>query len=111
MIDRVQLLKQESGALGGDERDADPFGAPEPLDPQEDMPEVRGLYFQDESHRDERVFVYRKGRDLVFRDDRAGSVTLAALLRPKPCPCWWCRWVRSAGRGLRWLGGFFTGSA
>ena len=110
MTDRVQLLKQESAALGGSEGDADPFGGPEPLDPQADMPEVRGLYLQDESHRDERVRIFRAGNDLVFCDPRAGRVTLAELLGPRPCESPWCRASRAAARGLRKLWAWLTGS-
>ncbi len=101
MSDRVQLLKQESSRLGGDDRDADPFGAPEPLDPREDMAEVHGLYLQDARHRDERVRIFRKGNDIVFRDPRSGRVTLTELLRPKRCPCWVCRTTGWASAGVR----------
>ena len=110
MTDRVQLLKQESAALGGSEGDADPFGGPEPLDPQQDMPEVRGLYLQDESHRDERVRIFRRGKDLVFRDPRAGRVTLADLLGPRPCQRPWCRASRAVESGLRKFWAWLRGS-
>jgi hypothetical protein len=66
-IDRVQVLKEESTALGGDDADATEWG-PTPLDPQEDALEARGYFIQDETNRDENVMVSRSGDDMTFKD-------------------------------------------
>ena len=66
-IDRVQVLKEESTALGGDDADATEWG-PTPLDPQEDALEARGYYIQDELNRDETTIVGRAGDDMTFKD-------------------------------------------
>lgn len=65
-IDRVQVLKQESAALGGDSADTAPW--PAPIDPQEDAIESAGLYLQDASNRDTNVFITRAGNDMSFTD-------------------------------------------
>ena len=79
-IDRVQVMKQESTALGGDDTDATEWG-PTPLDPQEDALEARGYFIQDESNRDEKVVVSRTGDDMTFKDvSNPGEKTLTELL-------------------------------
>jgi len=78
-IDRVQVMKRESTALGGDDADASPW--PEPISPQEDAIECRRLYLQDESNRDEAVYVDRDGDDMVFVDPATPEArTLSSLL-------------------------------
>lgn len=77
--DRVQVLKQESAALGGDGADDVPYNAP--ISPQEDVLEAAGIFFQDENNRDEAVAAYRHGQDLLFKDQKVtGGVTLAELV-------------------------------
>lgn len=80
--DRVQILKQESTALGGDDADAVEWGST-PLDPGEDAPEVRGVFFQpaNPTARDELVYATRDGAgNLIFRDVVTGAeVTLSDL--------------------------------
>ena len=65
-MDRVQVLKQESTALGGDGADDVPW--PAPIEPQEDAPEVAGVYIQDASNRDQNVLISRSGDDMTFKD-------------------------------------------
>ena len=64
MVDRVQPLKLEDTQTGGDDVDQFPTG----LDPQEDHVECAGLVFDDATHRDELVRVWRVGNDLTFTD-------------------------------------------
>ena len=79
-IDRVQVLKEESTALGGDDADATEWG-PTPLDPQEDALEARGYFIQDETNRDENVIVSRTGDDMTFKDvSNPTEKTLTELL-------------------------------
>lgn len=66
--DRVQLLKRESNALGGDDADNNPFGGPEPIDPEEDAIEAKGAYFQEAGARDETVALYRESGRLMGFD-------------------------------------------
>jgi hypothetical protein len=78
-MDRVQVMKQESAALGGDAADEAPW--PEPIDPQEDAPEVAGVYFQDASNRDETTLIDRLGDDMRFQDgNNPTAKTLTELL-------------------------------
>jgi hypothetical protein len=78
-MDRVQVLKQESTALGGDGSEEVPW--PAPIEPQEDAVEVAGVYFQDASYRDENVLVKRAGDDLTFKDvSNPTAKTLTELL-------------------------------
>ena len=65
-MDRVQVLKQESAALGGDPADEVPYDTP--IEPQEDAIEAAGLYLQDASNRDENVLVSRAGDNMQFKD-------------------------------------------
>jgi hypothetical protein len=79
-MDRVQLTKYESTALGGQDSDALPF--PAPLDPQEDAIEAAGVYLQDVSNRDENVLIARSGDDMTFKDvNNSGGLTLSELVR------------------------------
>jgi len=64
--DRVQVVKRESAALGGNAADDLPFDAP--IDPQQDAIEAAGVYLQDAANRDQNVYVDRSGNDLRFRD-------------------------------------------
>lgn len=76
-IDRVQPLKMEDTATGGD--DVDQF--PTAVDPQEDHLECVGLVLDDLDNRDESVRIYREGNDLRFMDvTNPDSVTLTDLL-------------------------------
>jgi len=65
-MDRVQALKRETAALGGDAADEQPWDAP--IEPQEDALESAGLYIQDLSNRDETTLISRSGDDMLFRD-------------------------------------------
>lgn len=78
-MDRVQLLKQEWGSLGGDALDESPV--PEPIEPQEDAMETAGVYLQDAANRDENVLLSRVGDDMTFQDvNNSTPVTLTDLL-------------------------------
>lgn len=78
-MDRVQLLKQESAALGGDGADEVPW--PDPIDPQEDAIEVAGVYVQDASNRDETTLIDRSGNDMRFKDgNNTTPVSLSDLV-------------------------------
>ncbi len=80
--DRVQILKNESVAGGGDGADAED-GYPVHLDPNEDAPEVHGIFFQGSSGKDELVYVTRDSAtgDMLFRDVVTGAEhTLTELL-------------------------------
>jgi hypothetical protein len=77
--DRVQVLKQESAANGGDGADDVPYTVS--LSPQEDALEAAGVYFQDALNRDENVWIERNGNDMRFRDlNNTTPVTLTSLL-------------------------------
>ena len=77
--DRVQVLKQESAALGGDGTEDVPYTTP--INPQEDVIETAGVYLQDAGARDENVWIERNGNDMRFRDvNNATPVTLTQLL-------------------------------
>jgi hypothetical protein len=78
-MDRVQVLKQETAALGGDAADETPW--PEPIAPQEDAIEVAGVYLQDASNRDETILLSRSGNDMLFKDgNNPTAKTLTELL-------------------------------
>lgn len=64
--DRVQVIKRESAALGGNS--ADDTDYLEPIEPQEDAIECAGVYYQDALNRDEAVFTERDGNNLRFVD-------------------------------------------
>lgn len=76
--DRVQVLKQESTALGGDDNDAVVY--PTPIEPQEDALESAGLYLQDAINRDENVYLARSGSQMLFADTLTpATMTLAQV--------------------------------
>ena len=78
-MDRVQVQKQESAALGGDPFDEEAW--PEPIEPQEDAIEAAGIYFQDPSHRDETTLITRDGDDMAFKDvNNPTPTTLTTML-------------------------------
>ena len=79
MVDRVQVIKQESAALGGNAADELPFDAP--LDPEEDGLEARRYYVQFPGSRVETAYVDRDASgNILLVDAISGSQTLAALL-------------------------------
>lgn len=69
--DKVQVLKQESGSLGGNPADDVPF--PSPIAPQEDVLESAGLYLQDATNRDETVFLERDNGAIRAQDANSGG--------------------------------------
>lgn len=76
--DRVQVLKQESAALGGDGAEDVPYTTA--IAPQEDAIEAAGVYLQDAGARDENVYIERNGNDMRFRDlNNTTPVTLTQL--------------------------------
>ena len=78
-LQRIQVIKQESGALGGNEADNFPFDAP--IHPREDAVEAAGVYLQDLDNRDQEVLVTRSGDNMMFYDITVGSgVSLLQLL-------------------------------
>lgn len=77
-MDRVQVVKRESAALGGQDVDSSPW--PEPIKPQEDACEMAGVYLQDAGNRDETTLIYRAGDDMLFKDkNNTGGYTLTQL--------------------------------
>lgn len=74
-MDRVQPIKIESSSTGGTQDD-DEYT---PVNPQEDAPEVAGLYLQDASNRDETTLVSRSGNDMTFKDGNNSTLTLTQL--------------------------------
>jgi hypothetical protein len=77
-MDRVQVLKRESTAGGGDPTDEQPWDAP--IEPQEDAVEAAGLYLQDVSNLDETTLIDRAGLDMRFKDgNNPGGKTLTEL--------------------------------
>ena len=78
MVDRVQLIKRESEALGGSADDECPYDCP--ISPQEDAIEAAGLYLQDGSNRDETVLLDRSGNAARLSAPlRLSSYTVADL--------------------------------
>ncbi len=75
--DRVQVVKRESAALGGNAADDLPFEAP--IDPQQDAIECAGVYLQDATNRDQNVYIDRSGDDLRFKDVTNPIVLLREL--------------------------------
>ena len=65
--DRVQLIKQEDSSRGGAEDDFDAF-LNGPLNPDEDAPEVGGIFFQSSGVRDNTVTIYREAGEMWFED-------------------------------------------
>lgn len=66
--DRIQVLKQESVAGGGDSADVPIVNYPVPINEQEDVLSSCGLYLQDASNLDENVYIERNGQRMRFRD-------------------------------------------
>lgn len=84
---RVQVQKQESTALGGDDADALAFDVP--IKPQEDRIETAGVYLQDNSNRDETTLLSRSGNDMLFKDgNNPTDVTLTQLLGGASVTVW-----------------------
>lgn len=78
-MDRVQVLKRESLAGGGDPADEAPWDSP--IEPQEDAIEAAGVFLQDASNRDETTLVARAGDDMTFKDvNNSTPVTLSDLI-------------------------------
>ena len=78
--DRVQVIKQESAALGGNPADELPFDAP--IEPQEDAIEAAGVYLQNAGNRDETTVIWRDtDDDMNFKDgNNPSGATLTQLL-------------------------------
>jgi len=78
-MDRVQVVKWESSALGGTQNNTQPT----PINPQEDALEAMGLYLQDGSNRDTNILIARSGNDMTFKDvTNATPKTLTNILNP-----------------------------
>jgi len=78
-MDRVQVYKQETGALGGNPADTTDY--PAPIKPQEDAIEAAGLFVQDAVNRDQNVLISRSGNNLQFKDpNNPVDVPLSALV-------------------------------
>ena len=83
MPDIVQVLKQESTALGGDDADIGVHGAPKPINPLEDQLESAGLVVCDANNRDATTKVERNENDMTFKDvNNPTPVTLTELQSP-----------------------------
>jgi hypothetical protein len=83
-LERVQVMKQESTALGGDDADSGP-GMSYPIDPFEDVIEAAGFELQepfDETRtRDNDVMVSRSSGKMTFKDqENPTAVTLTDLI-------------------------------
>lgn len=78
-VDRVQILKRETTAGGGDASDVDDFFTESPLDAGEDAPDVAGVYFQEGSDRDKVVVIYREDNKLYFEDTDHSGVDRVCL--------------------------------
>lgn len=82
-VDRVQLQKQESVAGGGDASDVDEFLNTLPLDPNEDAPDVQGVYIQPPAPstvKDEEVYISRDDSgNMCFKDENNTEKTLTDL--------------------------------
>lgn len=94
-MDRVQIIKVESPALGGTEEDAEYT----PIEPQEDAIETMGIYLQDASNRDETTLVNRSGDDMLFKDGNNPSpITLSELASPSGADrAWWRHFLLMGG--------------
>lgn len=75
--DRVQLMKQESSALGGDDADTVEWGST-PIEPEEDAIEAAGYYGQEPGERDETVLIWREGNKWRAKDQTYGPLDLLA---------------------------------
>jgi len=82
--DKVQLQKQESVAGGGDAADVDEFLSTLPLDPNEDAPEVQGVFFQPPAPsvtKDEDVYIGRDAAgNMCFKDQNNTEQALTDLV-------------------------------
>lgn len=77
-MDRVQVLKRESSALGG--QGVEDVDYPSPIEPREDAIEAAGLYVQDAINRDQTTLISRSGTDMLFKDGaNPGGYTLTQL--------------------------------
>lgn len=81
-VDRVQVLKQESTAGGGDASDQSGFNSWDPINETEDALSAAGLFVQKQGGpADENAVIWREGADMKFKDETvAGGATLAQLL-------------------------------
>ena len=74
----VQVIKRESGALGGNP--SNDFDYPAPIDPQEDVVEAAGYAINDATNRDLDALLWRDGSDMYFRDgNNPAGYTLTEL--------------------------------
>lgn len=64
--ERVQLTKQEDPSRGGGDEDFEFLNGP--LNPDEDAPEVGGIFFQSSGVRDSTVAIYRESDEMWFED-------------------------------------------
>jgi len=83
-LERVQVMKQESTALGGDDADSGP-GIQYPIDPFEDVIEAAGFEVQEPFDptrtRDNDVMISRSSGEMTFKDRVVSTpVTLSALV-------------------------------
>lgn len=82
-VDKVQPLKTESVAAGGDTTDEFPTA----MDPQKDHVETAGIVFDDATHRDESTRVWRDGDNLQFKDTaNTSGATLTTILTAARTP-------------------------
>jgi len=77
--DRVQVTKVESTALGGKDSDRNEYGAPIPINPEEDAIESAGGYVQEDGVRDENVGYCRGSGNLQFFDQVQAVLNLTTL--------------------------------
>ena len=78
-VDRVQVIKRESAALGGDP--ADDVDYLTPIRAQLDATESAGVYLQDATARDQAVYIARGANDLILCDvNNPIPVTLTSLV-------------------------------
>jgi hypothetical protein len=76
MVDRVRPLKWEHPATGGTQTDT--FDTE--IDPNEDAPDCRATYYQNDTSNDTNVYVSRDSNDLVFKDSANTLKTLSDLV-------------------------------
>ena len=75
--DRVQVIKTESAAGGGDPSDADPFIGSEPIDELEDAVSATGIFLQKQGGpADEAAAIWREGDSIMIMDPDHGSFDL-----------------------------------
>lgn len=68
-VDRVQVMVRETTATGGADSDEEDY--PHPIQPNEDGIEVRRVYIQNDSSRDETVYVDRDSSNNATIKDAA----------------------------------------